>query len=188
MFNKIILVCLLCLFIFSGCTSVRNGKDYRKMSREKPFSYFFPKAYGYVTFNNLEDAFDYLNTAKEKIYNSLNKSNEKGMNAKLSGSVIPKENKVTVIYLLTADSRDISTETDVLESSLIRATSVSNVYLVFYNGKGISISDFYLEQGYIYNFNSQYENFDLGTFKFKADYQMKWNIEDAFNYLKNESD
>jgi hypothetical protein len=173
------------LFVIS-CASFHEGKSYNELSKNEVFSYYFPKSNVSMQFDNIDEAYDYINTARAKLSMSVNKSRAKGLAAKLIGPSINKDIRITVAYFVTADSNDLSKENEGLESILRKAISVSNVFLVFYREKATVISDFYLASGYQYQNNSQYETFTFGGSQYETNYPIGWGIDNAFKYLNNE--
>ena len=182
-FMLIISATVLCVV---SCVSSPEGKNYNELSKNKPFSYFFPKSSVSMQFDNIADAYDYINEARAKLSMSMNKYRAKGLAAKLVGPSINKDSRTIVAYFVAADSNDLSKEDEGLENALRKARSVSNVFLVFYKGKGAVISDFYLDNGYQYRSNSQYEIFTFGGTQYRTNYPIGWGIDSAFKYLNNE--
>ncbi|MBN2440601.1 MAG: hypothetical protein JXJ04_04630, partial [Spirochaetales bacterium] len=114
----------------------------------------------------------------------------KGLAAKLTGPAVNDENPVILSYFITAtDSKgyiNLSKKRINLESSLKNVISVSCVFMVFYEDRAVSISDFYLHEDYRYNLNDQYENFRFQGNVYRTDYPFGWGITKAFQYLKKE--
>jgi hypothetical protein len=187
--NRILLsICVSAMVMtIIGCASSPDQKDYRKISAQKAFDEYFPKSSGNIQFGNLDEAYDYINTARAKLSLSINKNRAKGLTAKLTGQTIPSSSGVNVSYFLTADSKDLDDQTNQLENSLSNAVSVSSVFFVFSDSRGIVISDFYLRSGYQYTNNSQYESFSINGKNYKAEYAVGWGIEKAFQYLRDET-
>jgi hypothetical protein len=171
-----------------SCASFREGKNYAELSKSEAFGHYFPKSSVSLQFDTIDEAYDFINTARAKLSMSVNKYRAKGLAAKLVGPSVNKDMKITVAYFVTADSNDLSKETEGLEDILNSAISVSNVFLVFYGEKGTAISDFYLKSGYQYNNNAQYETFSFGGSQYKTDYPVGWGIDSAFKYLNNETE
>jgi hypothetical protein len=188
--KKIIPLLALCAAL-SACTSIQQSQRYADQARANAFSYFFPSSSGTRTFASLEEASDFVNAAEVKLGLETNKRTAKGLSAKLIGPGINRDESVVVSYLLLASTKnaniDLSNAKVPLERMLSDAISVSVVFLVFYKGHGVSISDFYLADGYEYRCNSQFSSFTYSGTEYKADYPIGWGCANAFNYLKEEA-
>lgn len=184
--KRLIIIGLLFIGI-SGCASIPQGKNYSKMAEDNKFEYYFPSASATHYFANLDEAYDFISAGRVKLETSIEKHYAKGLSAKLNGSTVIGKLPVTVtnfiVPISTSGVMDISKSKDPLLNILKDAISVSNVFMVFYEDKGVSISDFYLKDGYRYQFNSQYDSFKFNGSVYKADYPIGWGIDKAFAYL-----
>jgi hypothetical protein len=162
------------------------------MANEHNFEYFFPAHNFNRTFATLEEAYEFVNVAQAKFARSVNKPATKGLAAKLIGPAVANDNPVSVGCILSAqgtnDLIDLSIIDQPLETVVKNSISASIVFLVFYQDRGVSISKFYLAQGYRYISNSQYTSFTYQKNTYNTDYPIGWGIEKAFGYLRKEID
>ncbi|MDR1148209.1 MAG: hypothetical protein LBK66_06205 [Spirochaetaceae bacterium] len=183
-------ICL--IFSLAGCASVQQGKHYADMANEHDFEYFFPGYSFNHTFSTIEEAYEFVNVAQTKFSRSVNKSAAKGLAARLTGPAVENDKLVSVGCFVTAYNSNGSIDIDLskidqpLETVLRNSISVSVVFLVFYQDRGVSISKFYLAPGYWYLTNSQYNRFIHQGKIYETDYPIGWGIEKAFGYLKKE--
>ncbi|GHV49876.1 hypothetical protein AGMMS49579_02570 [Spirochaetia bacterium] len=183
------------LMIFSlglaGCASVARDAHYADLAKEHDFDYFFPSSNFSRSFPTTDEAYDFVKIATAKFSNSVNKSVAKGLAAKLDGPAVTTDNPVTVLCIMSAATPgggvDLSKIEKPLEAVLRESTSVTLIFLVFYNDRAVSISKFYLEDNYVYSDgNSQVEKFYVNKNTYAAIYPVGWGIEKAFQYLKGE--
>jgi len=172
--------------LVTSCVSNPAGKDYNELSKAETFSYYFPEATVSRQFDTIEEAYDYVSTARAKLALSVGKGRAQGLSAKLIGPSLNAGTKVTVAYFVTADSGELSGESGALEGTLRKAVSVSSVFLVFYHDRGAAISDFYLQDGYRYSSNAQYESYRMGSTDYQASYPVGWGVDKAFKYVSGE--
>jgi hypothetical protein len=182
---------LLCI---SGCATLMGGKDYNALAKEKSFEAFFPAPTTTYTFKDLDEAYDFVNTAHAKFTSSCAKSRAKGLTAKLIGPP-PAANKgkpVTISYFMEAwttnNEIDLTKLKEPLEKVIKDAISAKLVFLIFYEDRGVSLSNFHLASGFRYNSNSQDNTFTYNKTEYKAEYPFGWGTDKAFNYLKKEID
>ena len=173
-----------------GCSSTGQGKRYSDLAKQFPFGEIFPSHTFSMNFENIDEAYEYVNTAQEKFYQAGGKPLAKGLSARLKGPEIKNDKPVFLICFMTASSAsqmtDLSKTNKPLEQELRSAISTSVIFLVFYEGRGTSISRFYLDDGYTFTSNSQYETFNLNDVTYEAEYPIGWGTEQAFKYLKKE--
>ena len=182
------------VFCISGCATTEGGKDYRALARENSFDYFFPSASSTRYFSNLDEAYDFVNTAQAKFTSSSGKNKAKGLGAKLVGPKVVKEEPVTVYYFMDAsrkvgnrgESFDLKEINEPLEKAIKDAIAASLVFMVFYEDRGVSLSNFHLASGWQYSNNSQYKSFDFNNARYDADYPVGWGTDKAFSYLRKE--
>jgi hypothetical protein len=175
---------------FSGCASMSRNAHYSKMAGEHDFDYFFPSSDFTRAFSTIDEAYDYVNAASIKFGRASSKSSAKGLAAKLTGSAPEADTPVSLVcYLRASDGSgavDLSGRDNPMENALRRAVSATLVFLVFHNGKAVSISDFRLAQGWVYSSgNAQIEQFTVNETTYTAEYPVGWGIEKAFGYLKD---
>ena len=189
--KKLIGIGIVVLFLTS-CASLQEGKSYSDMAKKNTFEYYFPSYSVVKTFETLDETYDFISEARIKLRTASDKSTAKGLSAKLSGSEVKRDQPVTLAYFIMAGtatgSIDLSKAGSDLESVLRNAITVTGVYLVFHEGRAISISDFNLASGYTYNSNSQIKRFTFGGEEYTADYPVGFGIQKAFKYLKKETD
>ena len=182
---------LISILILFSCASLQESKKYSEMAEAHDFAYYFPSPTRIMTFDSIDEAYDYINSAKEKVRSSISQTRAKGLSAKLNGEMPDNDKPVTVAYFFTASTakeRIPLSEDEMFQTAFQEAVSITNVYLVFYEGRGVSISDYYLNSGYRYNSNRQYKTFKFGDVEYKAEYPTGWGIKKAFGYLKKEID
>ncbi|MDR3341504.1 MAG: hypothetical protein LBT14_01725 [Treponema sp.] len=170
-----------------GCSSISHYAD---LANEYSFEYFFPSYSFHRTFSTIDEAYDFVNTASAKFSKSVNKSSAKGLAAKLIGPAVITDNPVAVgcFFRATNSNSDINLSKidKPLEIVLRDAISATIVFLVFYNDRAVSISDYHLQEGYVYTSNSQMEGFKSFGNSYETNYPVGWGIEKAFHYLKGE--
>jgi len=187
--KRVILV-LSIFIVFTSCTSIQDSKRYNDIATNNSFSYFFPSASSIRSFSTIEEASEFINAAEIKLGKTTGKNIAKGLAAKLIGPNVKDDNVVNVAYFLTASNTtsyiDITKLTETLEKELSNAISVTAVFLVFYEDRGVSISKFYLQTNYVYRSNSQYEEFQYKGNTYKTEYPVGWGTNNAIKYLKKE--
>jgi hypothetical protein len=188
--NKLIPILILSASL-CACTSMQESRRYGDLARSNSFSYYFPSSSNTLSFATLEEASDFVNAAEIKLGTVANKRPAKGLAAKLIGPAVKGDKPVVVSYFLMASSLDksidLSDKSVPLESKLSDAVTVSVVFLAFYEDHGVSISSFYLAEGYEFRNNSQFPSFQFNNNEYKADYPIGWGSANAFNYLKEEA-
>jgi hypothetical protein len=176
-------------FGLSGCASV----NYAGLAREQRFEAVFPSHNFTRNFATVDEAYDFVNMAREKFSQASSKIPRQGLAARLEGPVPGKEGPVSLVCLIgdVQDARgwiDLSKSEKPLETVLKEAVSASLVFLVFYNDRGVSISSFFLADGWVYTNNSQIKRFEVLDNTYQADYPVGWGPKKAFSYLKGEVD
>lgn len=187
--KRIIFISLIGIMLL-GCTTVQENKESLNNKTVKSFEYYYPSISSTRGFDTLDEAYDYIDEALQVLGKTVSKNLAKGLTAKLSGPSVKEEKPVTVSYFLVArDTGSIIDLTKIdgpLEKPLRNAVSVSVVFLVFFEDQGISISKYYLKDGYVYNSNSQYKSFNFKGKKYLANYPIAWGMQAGFQYLKKE--
>lgn len=175
-----------------GCASNPGRKSYSAIAKANSFDHYFPSASGELYFDTLDEAYDFINESYEKIKVASNKTPQKGMVATLDGPRVNNQKPVTVLRLMVASTAsegiDLSKPNELLESTLKKAVSVSLIFMVFYEDRGISISKFHLDSGYIYTDNTQYKSLPYKNNRYDATYPVGWSLSRAFSYLRKEID
>ena len=172
-----------------GCASMKEEKYYKSMAKEHPFSYYFPASTVARTFSSLEEAYDFIFAARIKLNTASGKRTAKELAARLTGPEIKHKNPAVISYYVTAQSKEGNidlTNTKDIEPLLRNAIAVNCVILVYYDGRGVSLSDFNLRRGYRFDPNSQHQAFTFGGNQYAADYPVGWGIQKAFQYLRKE--
>lgn len=173
--------------LLSGCASLQKDQKYAALAEEQGFAYFFPSSIHVRGFSNLEEAYDFISTAQYKLRKSIRMNRAKGLSAKLLGPSLEDKNPVVVACFVSAAEAtkpiDLSKATNDLEAKLQDRIAVSNVFVVFHEGKAVSISDFYLKDGFVYDSNKQPTNFNFNGNDYKTEYPIGWGIDKAFQYL-----
>jgi hypothetical protein len=186
-YGIIIFAVLLCI---SGCATAKDGKNYTALAKEKSFEFFFPVPSTSYYFADLDEAYDFVNTAYVKFTSSSAKNKAKGLAAKLIGSPVIKEQPVTVCYFMQARTRngniDLANIDEPLEKVIKDAISATLVFLVFYEDRGVSLSNFHLASGWSFSSNSQFHSFNYNNTKYETNYPVGWGTNKAFSYLRKE--
>jgi hypothetical protein len=74
-----------------------------------------------------------------------------------------------------------------MEESIRSAISAFEIFLVFYQDRGVSIPSYYLDSGYVYSSgNAQIQQFPFNNATYDAEYPVSWNSDKAFSYLRKE--
>jgi hypothetical protein len=184
-YGIVLVAVLLCI---SGCATA--GKNYTALAKEKSFDSFFPVPSTSFYFADLDEAYDFINTAHAKFTSSSAKKKAKGLAAKLVGPPVVKEQPVTVCYFILASNGkneiDLAKINEPLEKVIRDAISATLVFMVFYQDRGTSLSNFHLADGWAFNSNSQFRSFNYNKTNYEADYPVGWSINKAFSYLKKE--
>jgi len=182
------------LFALSAAVATaEGGKDYTALAKEKSFESIFPRASQSYYFAGLEEAYDFINTAKARFTLSTGKERGKGLSAKLGGPPVTGQKPVTVTYFFEAfdwNKKDFSIDltkiNQPLEKVLKDATGALLVFMVFYGDRAVSLPTYYVSRGWQFSNNSQYDSFNYNNKKYDATYPVGWSIEKAFSYLKKE--
>jgi predicted small secreted protein len=190
------IILVLALFAFSGCALMDamkgNGKDYSALAKEKSFESFFPSQSKDYTFDSIDEAYDFVQTAQAKFTQSSGKSKAKGLGARLSGPTVTGKKPVTVSYFLEAfDGKNVVDFNKIdkpLEKVIKDSPSVGLCFLIFYKDRAASLSNFHLASGWAFNSNSQYRSFTFNSKTYEAEYPIGWNTDKVFSYLMKEID
>jgi len=197
--KKISLIAIAVLVLcFCGCvtsaTKDSSGREYSSLANEHDFDYFFPSYNFSRTFNTLEEAFDFVKIAQIKFSTSSTKAKAKGLGARLFGppASVSAEQPVLMFCMLRARNKDEAVDLSKIEKPLEQVikeeVSVSLVFTIFYEDRGVSISNFHLKSGYKYSSNSQVKTFTINDDTYNAEYPVGWGVEKIFSYLKKEID
>lgn len=181
------------LFILSvillGCVSSAENARYREMTEGKEIDDYFKATSGILTFSSLEEAYDYIFCAKLVLKRKTFWNREKGLAAILTGSEIDSESPVTVFYMVEAFSNEswLNIPEGLVGTALEKeALGAITVFMVFYGDKAVSVTDYYIEEGYMWPHNDMPEVFKFSEYTFLADYPRGWGMEKAFEYLRGE--
>ena len=107
-----------------------------------------------------------------------------------NGQVPPFE-KVTVFHWFIARGYngtliDIRQASGDLQQKLLDAKNVYSGFLVFFQDRQFSLSDYYLPSGWRYNNNSNPDTFQFRKVTYIADYPIGWGVNECFRYLGKE--
>ncbi|MDR2211995.1 MAG: hypothetical protein LBO65_11115 [Spirochaetaceae bacterium] len=175
-----------------GCASLKRDKYYADMARENSFADYFPSHSFRKSFSTIEEAYDYINAALAKFSQVSGKPAAKGLAARLTGPAVQTDQPVALGCFMEASGRqtsiDLVNSNKSLDTNIREAISATLVFLIFYEDRGVSISRFYLQQGWQYVSNAQYEEFNTYGNSYTAEYPAGWGTEKAFAYLKKEID
>lgn len=174
--------------VLAGCASVQPNQT---ATDDKDFSYYFSKNSNTVSFNSLEEAKMYIESATTKLEKSINKTRAKGLAAKLMGPEVKGEKPVILSYFLNASISghgvNLVKSSNLLDD-LKNATTVTNVFILFYGDRATSVSNFYIKSGYRFSNNSQIESITFGKNEYKANYPIGWGLDESIKYLNHEKD
>ena len=178
-------------FCFFGCGSMPDDSQYRNMANQNDFSHFFPSGSFSLSFNNIDEAYDYVKAASIKFASSSGKAKAKGLAAKLSGPSRQGDQPVLVLCTMLLGGKDgyfdLSKETRPLETVCRSAVSSIVTFWVFYGDRQVSIPGYYLQTGYKYTGGNQGQKiYEIEDSTYEADYPIGWGVEKAFSYLKKE--
>lgn len=182
-------ISVLGLISICGCASMKQKSMYSDKARSNSFETYFTSTSTVKTFDTLEEAYSFVYEAEMKVGQASGNSIAKGLAAKLSGPAVKGEKPVTVVlilgspYLTTQLIREKG-----LEKALSGLISITMVSMVFYEDRAVSVSKFYLDDGYMYTSNSQVEKLRFDNNIYVADYPAGWGIDKAFEYLRKERD
>ena len=174
------------IFVLGGCASYAQ---YSSLAKEHSFDYFFPSSSFHRTFDTIDEAYDFVMTAQSKFSSSAGKSLAKGIPGKLDGPELRLDKPAAVICFMEASNPgyiDLENAEDPLEKIIKESISANIVFLVFYEGRGISISSFYLASGWVYSSSRQHTSFNVMDKRYKADYPAMWSNDKAFKYVRGE--
>jgi hypothetical protein len=182
---------LACL-VLAGCATIARNVHYTSLAKEHPFNYFFPSSDFSLKLSSLDEAYEFVNTATAKFSQTVvSKRRIKGLAAKLLGPAV-KDSPVVLICFIRASNTsgaiDLSKINKSLDEGLRQAEDALLFFCVFHNERGISLSNFYLDQkwdGYANDANRQIQSFVISGNTYKADYSVG-NIEKAFSYLRGD--
>jgi len=179
-----------CLLLLTGCTSSPEDQRYNADAFGHDFGFFFHSREDVHTFMTLSEANDFIRAAQLKLPGSIGKASIQGLAARLIGSSLTDSSAVTVVHIFTASNPSSPIELgeidEKLKVQLQQAPSVGSVFLVFFNERGVSISDFYLDHQYRYASNSQYKSFTFRHNNYATDYAGGWRTDQAIRYLNRE--
>jgi hypothetical protein len=178
---------LMAALLLTGCATEQQMR-YKAAADAESFDQFYSGPAEAKTFPTLEAAEDYVGTAQIKLEGAIAKRSVMGLAAYLKGPEVSEEQPVVVVHYFAAATRsnslDLDSLTEPLEKTLRRAISVTSVFLVFYEGLGVSISDFYLDSEFRYSSNSQIKTFGYKNARYAATYPIGWGNSQAFAYLR----
>jgi hypothetical protein len=180
--------------IFSGIAATGDSKDYKALANEKSFEAFFPAITAVYNFKDLDEAYDFVNTAHAKFTSSSGKNRAKGLAAKLNGPKVENKGKppVTVCYFMeawTADSEiDLTKINEPLEKVIKDAIAAMLFFMIFNEDRAVVLSNYHLVSGREFNSNSQQKYFTYNGAEYIAEFPFGWGTSKAFSYLKKEID
>ncbi|MDR0584774.1 MAG: hypothetical protein LBG57_10575 [Treponema sp.] len=177
-----------------GCTSISQNTHYSKLAKEHSFEYFFPSSDFRMKFSTIDDTYEFVNVADKKFAQVIsNKRRDKGLGAKLIGPSI-EDAPVTLVCMIRASNNngsiDLSRVDKDLSTVLQQAEDALLFFFIFYDGKAIALSNFYLDPKYsgYTDGNRQVQKFGLFGNTYEAEYPVGWGIEKVFEYLKGEKE
>jgi hypothetical protein len=173
---------------WAGCASMVQSQRYAEAAKGNDFGYYFPSHDFVRGFATVDEAYDYVQTATAKFSQTAGKKRAKGLGAKLSGPAVTGSEPVTVGGVIFAENQkpvDFSKIEGPMEKAVKDAISASLLFLVFYGDRAVSISNFYLKDGYVYTRgNAQIRRFEFQDNRYDADYPVAWGVDQAFGYLR----
>ena len=184
---------MLLIAALGGCATAGRGRHYAALAKEYPFDYFFPAPGVSRDFDTLDEAYEYVKTAQAKFEAVAAKPQVKGLAAKLSGPAAAGDRPVTLNYFVSASNErgvvELPDGAQSLEAALRNEVSALVVFLVFYEGRGVSIPSYHLRDHYRYlEGNAHFPSFTFNGIEYAAEYPVNWNTEIAFSYLRREID
>jgi hypothetical protein len=196
-FIKFVIAVLLIVFWIPGCSSISRKTHYGKLAEEQSFEHFFPSNNFRIGFSSIDEAYEYVNTADLKFYQTVsNKRKVKGLAAKLKGPVFG-DTPVSLICMIRANNNngayelveiDLSKKDIDIPAALRKAADALLFFIICHDDKIVSLSNFYLDQKYsgYSNGNTQVKSFTLNGNKYETEYPVGWGIEKSFQYLRGE--
>jgi hypothetical protein len=179
------------VLILTSCASMQDQIKYENAAKQNEFSKYFPSVNGEFTFSNSDEAYDYVNEALAKFAQISGKRRAKGLAATLTGPVVRlSQTQTRVVYFVSSfggDGNNVLTGKENSEElqKLAKSTIGSYIaFMVFYNGKAVVITSYFLAENYVFSNNSFQTNFKYANGDYKADYPIGWNAEKAFTYLR----
>jgi hypothetical protein len=189
---KNLLLAVSVVFIFISCSTVSTKNEIDDTLDKYPFEHYFPGPSNNFSFDSIDEAYNYVNSATQKISHDCDKQSAKGLAAKLLGPTVKGDKPVSVSYFLVIYDHgsylDLSKPGINIRETVKNSIATTCVFLIFYGERGVSISDYYLKGDYRYSSNSQYESFNYNHAKYIAKYPIGWGIDKSFKYLKKEID
>ncbi|GHV45103.1 hypothetical protein AGMMS49546_30190 [Spirochaetia bacterium] len=185
------------LAIFSlginGCISFSYSRTVIDSSTELPFDEWFFSNSFYTPYDNIDDVYDYVIDASAKFSRSVNKPSLRSAMAKINGPAITEDAPVSLYCMIKAEDDhgeiDLSNSINSLEFVLKHANSAVLTFLIFYEDRAISISNFHLKEGYKYNEGyDRYNTFDIEGIPYIPTYFIGWTVDTAFQYLDGQID
>jgi YHS domain-containing protein len=176
------------LFIFSlaACASMQNQAAFDKAAGGHDFGYYFSSSAGRHTFNDLDAAYAFLNEAAAKFRQAGLKKRVQGLSGIVNGPAPEMGgSRVAAGYFIRADDR-IPEELGPAEIESILKDSIGSYlgFIVFYEDRSVIISNYYLQDGWVYTSNSQPHYVEYDGNSYEADYPVGWTMERAFRYLR----
>ncbi|MDR2019798.1 MAG: hypothetical protein LBQ14_03440 [Treponema sp.] len=185
--NRILKAAAMLFILFlAACASTQNQADIDKAAGGHDFGYYFSSPNGKHAFGDIDSAHAFLNEAAAKFRQSGMKKRVQGLSGIVSGPDPEMgENKVVAGYFIRADDK-IREELGPAEIENILKDSIGSYlgFIVFYEGRSVIISNYYLQDGWVYSSNSQPNYIDFDGNSYEADYPVGWTMERAFRYLR----
>jgi hypothetical protein len=185
--NRIVRTAAVLFVVFlAACASTQNQANIDKAAGEHDFEYYFSSSRGQLAFSDIDSAHAFLNEAAAKFRQSGMKKRVQGLSGIVSGPEPEMgENKVAAGYFIRADDK-IREGLSPAEIESILKDSIGSYlgFIVFYEGRAVIISNYYLQDGWVYTSNSQPNYIDFAGNSYEADYPVGWTMERAFRYLR----
>ena len=179
---------VLVVILFGGCAS---HAKYNGLAKEHDFDHFFPGSVQNLSFNSMDEAYDFIKTAQAKFNSVVGKPLAKGVPGKLGGPVSFWDEPVKVFCFLEASNPhyiNLAAANEPLEKIIRNSISATLVFTVFHEGRAISLANYYLQSGWKYDTANQHKYFVCSGIRFGAEYPLMWSNEKAFQYLRKEID
>ena len=180
----LVILSLVILLGFGGCAT--GSAKYKSYADAHDFAYFFPHSSGEKSFDTYDEAYEYVRTAQAKFASSVgDKQMAKGMPGKLDGPEVKMTKPVRVLYFLFASGdQDVHLNlSGNIEETIVKASSTSVVFLMFFEGRGIALANYYLQKGYIYTSANQHTGFFVDRQNYNVEYP-GWTNTKALSYLR----
>jgi hypothetical protein len=163
---------------------MQNQAAIDKAAAEHDFGYYFSQKQ--LAFDDIDSAYTFLSEATAKFRQAGMKKRAQGLSGIVNGPAPGMGgNKVVTGYFIRADDR-VPEEASPAEVENILKESIGSYlgFIVFYEDKAVIISNYYLQDGWVYSSNSQPNYIEYDGNSYEASYPVGWTMDRAFRYLR----